>query len=160
MTKSRFPTILPKIEIPRKFWPKSRFFENFDQNRDFPKLWHKTRFCENLHQYRTFRKLSKLVPKIEIFRKYWAISRFSEFFFYQNRGFPKISTKMEIFENFDQNRYFQNNLTRIKFSKIVTKIGNFREIWPKPKFLKFFEIFRNFDQKQDFQKFRPKSNCC
>ena len=42
--------ILTKIEIFRKFWSKSRFFENYDQNRDFRKFWLKSRFFENFEK--------------------------------------------------------------------------------------------------------------
>ena len=59
-----FLKISTQIEIFRKFWPKSRFFENFDQNRDFSKnstiiqifrkFRPKQRFLENSGQHRDF----------------------------------------------------------------------------------------------------------
>ena len=60
-----FPKILTKIKILRKIWPKSRFSDNFDQNRDSTKFRLNSRF-------------SKIATKIEVFQKFRIKSRFSE----------------------------------------------------------------------------------
>ena len=174
----------------RKFWPKSRlpkilpknrdFSKKFDQNQDFSKIWLKARFSkivtkiEILQNIRTtieilrkfalisyFPKISQIVPKIELFRKFWSISRFFEKkFSIKIEVFRKFRKKMEIFENFDQNQYFQKMLITIEFSKIVTKIWNFLQIWPKSRFFKIFtkiKIFENLVHNRIFAKFWPKS---
>ena len=71
-------------------------------------------------------------------------SRFSAKFT-QNSVFPKILFKIDIFEDFDQNRDIQN------FSPISIVC----KYWPNEDFRKFREtsnLFLNFDQNIDFLK--------
>ena len=86
LARIEFSEIVNKIRI----FGQSRFFKTCNQNQDFrkfrPKFWLKSRFSENFRQNRDFSQfwprsmLSKLLTKIEILRKLWAISRFFEFF--------------------------------------------------------------------------------
>ena len=67
----------------------------------------------------------------------------------------KNLTKIEIFDNFDENRNFFGNLNK---NEILTKI-EFSQIWPKSKIFEIFkkiEIFRTFDQNRNFSKFSKK----
>ena len=165
------------------FLPKSRFFENvvqyqvskhFEQNRDFWKLWPELIFSENFDQNQHFRKFgrksrcskmkmfshqrdfSKILTIIDILKIFCPISRLST-----------ISTKIEIIENFDQNRDFQifcpkpaiipknadknkifKNMAKIKiFQRTSTNIEISKTFWPKSKFSIIStrsEIFRYF----------------
>ena len=83
----------------------------------------------NQPKFRPTSRFPKNFDQIVIFRKFRGKSSWST-----------ISSKIEIFENFDQNRDFLN-FWHWDYSKIFTKI----------------EIFKNFDQNRDFRKFRPKS---
>ena len=83
-------------------WLKSKFFENFDQNRIF---------FENL-------------IKIEISRKFWPKSKFFRKFDL-DLNFTKIWAKsefIEIFENIQQNRNFYNSSKIEIFLENLTKI--------------------------------------
>ena len=102
------------------------------------------------------------------------------------RNFSKILTKIEIFRNFDRNRYFSKCwpeskiLFKSKFFEHLTKIRNFSKfffknwakskfskIWPNSKFVEncyqnrnFFEILiriENFDKNRNCSKIWLKS---
>ena len=108
-----FKKISNKMAIYRKFRPKSRYFENCDQNRDFsknltpieisPKYLPKWRFFENSGQNRDF---SKITTKIAIFENFERRSRFS-----------KLSNKFGIFK-----KKFRPKLTFLEDSEKI-------EIW-------------------------------
>ena len=115
-----------KIENFRQFWPKSIFlkiltsleiFKNFDQNRHIFKFWPKSTFFRNFDQTLYLGKILSQIDypeETEIFRKCWQKSRLSsilaiiEIFINidQNRNFPKILTKIEIFIFFYQHPSF------------------------------------------------------
>ena len=86
------------------------------------------------------------MTKIDIFRNFRTFSLKSHFFrnfdfkfwLWKNRNFWKLSTAIEMFRKFDQNRNFQN------FLKFWLIPNFFSKIWPK---LKFFE---NYDQNRNF----------
>ena len=147
---------MTKIEILRKFWPKSKFFRNFDRirnfskyrkNQNYSKFWPNSKFIENLTEIGSL----KILEKIEIFRyieknrncsKIWPKSKifanFTEFEIFGN--FQKFWPHSNyFFENFDQNRDFFEDLIRIE---------DFPKFWPKTKFfeiLEKIEIIRKFD---------------
>ena len=130
---------------------KSTFFRKFDQKRNFSKILTNIKISRKFHQNQSSKflnksKFLKILTKIGIFRK-----------FDQNRNFSKIWLKSvfrNLEKNFDQNRHFFENLT---------KIDIFRTIWPKSKFfenLTKIEIFENFIKirvSQFSKKFWPKS---
>ena len=185
--KFRFSNLLTKLwDFFSKILTKIEIVKNFAQNRDFSK--------KNLQNIRTtieilrkfalisyFPKISQIVPKIELFRKFWSISRFFEIFFLsksrfsekfrkKNGDFRKFRSKSifsknvdhnRVFQNCDQNRKFPTNFTKNRdFLKILTKIKIFEnsvhnrifaKFWPKSR---FFENFRN---KRDFWEIWPRS---
>ena len=124
---STFSPILTKIDIFFENVDKIEIFPNFRNNRHvFRKFWPKSKFFENLTKIEIFRKFSKILTKIEmffekfwrkvkIFRKLWPKSKFFE-------NLTKIE-KCDIYVNFDQNRFFFENLTKSTFfSKFLEKI--------------------------------------
>ena len=141
------------IEVSSKIWPKSKFFENYDQNRKFSKILTKTKFFKILTKIAIF---FENLTKIENFRN-----------IRKKRNFSKIwlkSTFFDIFPNFDQNRFFfrkfdQNRnffehstkieiLTKSKFPENLTKIEIFRNCRKCQIFSQIFtkiKIFRKFD---------------
>ena len=58
MTEFEIFENLTKIEIFLKIWPKTKFFQKFDQNQIF--------FC-NFDQFRNFSKILKILTKIDFF---------------------------------------------------------------------------------------------
>ena len=78
-----------------KLWPEFIFSENFDQNQHFRKFGRKSR-CSKMKMFSQKRDFSKTLTIIDILQNFCPISRLST-----------ISTKIEIIENFDQNRDFQ-----------------------------------------------------
>ena len=98
------------IEIFTKYWLKSRFSGNFDQNYDLLKILTKIKIFDDFQQNQEF---SKVLTKIEIFGNFDQMRGLRGFFFLpksrfsqilgtvkiskQNRDFPKILTKIEIF---------------------------------------------------------------
>ena len=87
--------------------------------------------------------------KIEIIRKFWLKSRFSNNFnqiydflskskifdyFQQNQEFSKTLTKTEIFGNFDHMRGLRFFLTKSRFSKILSEIKIFQKFQHKASF--------------------------
>ena len=86
--------------------------------------------------------------KIEIF-EIFDQSRDFQNFDHQHRDYSKISTKVEIYANFHQNRNFRKFLPKSRF--FVLNFGQNRH------FSKISRFLKDFDQNQDFRKFRPKS---
>ena len=134
------------------FLPKIRFsqdFQKFERTKDFSKFWKKNRhFPKMLTKFEIFQKycykarVLKILTKIVIFKIFLQI---------------KISynlTKIEIFENFDQNRCFFKVLTKINsfvnsdkhrdFSKKKSKVEISPGIWNK------FEILHTISEKSWF----------
>ena len=168
-----FSNISNKIEIfgkslqnreCRKFPPKSKFFKNFSQNHDFEYFDENRDFflqistkIEIFCAFRPKSRFSRISTQNEIFAKFWPKSRFSRIstlnkILAKFRDFWQISTKIEIFENFDKIKIFRKFRPNSRFSQISTKI----------------EIFAKFDQNRDyleistkiegfFWQFRPKS---
>ena len=105
----------------KHFWPKSKYFGNFDQNREFLSFFLpnrnfsgiliKVEIFENFNQNRYFRIFG---PKSTFFGKFCPKSTFLDIMsiiniyenFYQNRIFAKILTKIENFKSFDHYRNF------------------------------------------------------
>ena len=96
-------------------------------------------------------RFSKILTKIEVIED-----------FYQNRDFSKGLTKIEIFENIDQNQDFPKMLTKIKNFEIfgqnrnlvklmLSKIEILRKFWRKSKIFK-----NNWPKGRLFQKFDQK----
>ena len=181
------------------FFSKTDIFENFHQNRDFfLKLWQNPTFFEiltkiehlvNFEQNRDFRKQFiksrfsyKILTNIKISNRFDKISIFSKTFLTRMEVFEKIFTKMNIFENLDQNPDFPKIWTKRRdFWKFYTKFGIFENIEKKSGFsiisikLRIFlnsnkiegfywkfpikwRFIENFDPNRDFfRKFRPKS---
>ena len=130
---------MTKIEVFRKCWPRSRFPDNFDQNRDFHKFWPKSR---HFQMATLFEKFDYNQHSNEILSKIAILVSFNP-----NREFPTIFKKIKIFRDFydfDQNRDFFTISTKVKvFLIILTKINiswYFDQNWH----------FLNFDQNQDF----------
>ena len=137
---------MTKTGIFRKFWPKSKLFENLT-------------LIDSSRKFRKNRKLSELLTKIEIFTKIWPkpnlskillnrhFSKFSKILikieiirtFDQNRNFWKFSNKSKILNNFDEKQIFSKIWTKFKFFENLTKIAIFRyfrinrKFWPKSK---------------------------
>ena len=113
-----------------KFLPKSKFFENFgqnriffrkfdlnrkkfDHNRNFSKIWTKGKFFENWTKIEIFRNI----------RKKEAI-------------FSKVFTQINFFfRKLDKNRNFIVN---------CDKSGHFSKIWLNSKFFEIFQIIKIF----------------
>ena len=94
--------------------------------------------------------------KNRYFSKFWP--NFEKFDFNQDFSnsltklrFSKILTKTEISKDFDPNRYFSKILTQIRIFWKFDINWDFSKIWPKSRW------FENFDQIWDFQKFWSKS---
>ena len=100
--RSKIFEIFEKIGILRKVWPKSKiwlkseffenskkskFFENFDQNRDFFEVLTK---IEIFRKFNKNRKFSKILTRIEIFLNFWP-----------NRNYSKIWPNSKFFEIFE-----------------------------------------------------------
>ena len=136
-----FSKVSPKSNPP-KIWPKSKFFENYDQIRNFfenfdqnPKFFQK--FGQN---WNFFEKLIKIeIEKIEIFRKFDSNRNL------KNPNFSKILTKIELF--------FSKMWPKSNFFEILTKIEFFSNIWPISKFFEKFHQNRNFRKFQQNRKF-------
>ena len=112
--KSRFSKILTKIAIFLNFgqnWDmsnilikidifQSRFFKNFDQNRDFRKFGPKSGVSNKIEVFR------KVCPNLKFwhrdFQTFWPKSRHYENL-HQNWDFWQILKKISIFLNFGQN---------------------------------------------------------
>ena len=79
---------MTKTEIFWKIWLKSKFFENFDQNRIVSKILPKPKFSKK---------------KMEFFENFYQIAIFFENF-----------TQIEIFRNFRKDGNFSKILTKIE----------------------------------------------
>ena len=112
-----FPTTLIKIEI----------FENFDQNRDFPKILTKIEIFPKIHTEIEASEYFGLNFDQEIFRKFSPKSRFSKNS-NQNRRFPKFSPKSRFSVNFDKNRDLPKFDQNRYFPQIFTKIMIFPQL--------------------------------
>ena len=148
----------------------------FDHNRDFRKVWPNARFTnyyffywnQDFQKFERSQDFSKLRKIIEIFRKFWPSVRFfknsvirQDFlkFFTKIVIFKifwqiKISynlTKIEIFENFDQNRCFFKVLTKINSFENFDKHRDFSNKNSKveifPGISNKFEIFHKISEK-------------
>ena len=134
----------------------------------FRKCWPKSRSSKILIKIEVFRKsspilkfsnifdqncyFSKILAQIVTFRKFWLQSRLINNF-----------TKLAIFGNLDQNWEFWNksNVSRklcpnLKFSPILTKIAIFRKFCPKSRFSTIWpksRFFGNLLHNRDFQRF-------
>ena len=158
-------TILSKLVISQRYYqnrdfPKTstkfKIFGNIEQYRDFRIYWPKSKFRIFVAQSAFFEKkiniFQKFQHKARFFWKIWPKSWFSKFF-----DKIKISytlTKIEIFENFDQNRWFFKVLTKINnfenFEKHrdaskqkFSKVDNFREFRTNLRF--FIKFQKNLD---------------
>ena len=136
--KLRFPKIYDQNRCFCNFWPKSRYFDNFDFNQEFSKILTKIAIVGYLEQNRD------VSNKIEIYRRFWP-----------NLKFSPILTKIAIFRRF---------CPKLRFSKISTKTDLFRKASPKSILLKiltkiaiFSKICCKFDINWDFSKIWPKS---
>ena len=121
-TKSRFSQISTKISI----------FAHFDENRDFGTFRPNSRFSQKMTRFFVNFDQNGYVSKIS------------------NKIFSKISYKLTIFQNFDQNQ---------DFSEISTKIEIFQYIVQNQICCKFrpkIEIIAKFRLNRDFRAFRPK----
>ena len=144
---------MPKIKITDNFWPKSRYFGNLHQNRDFQRFW-----------------------KNRYFSKFWSKSRYFEKFYF-NQDFSKILTRIEIVGYLDQNRDVLNKIEicrrfwpNFKLSPILTKnavLWNFQKLWPESRLSDIWtkiEMFRiksrfieDFDQTLNSHQFWTKN---
>ena len=108
--KLRFPKIYDQNRCFCNFWPKSRYFDNFDFNQEFSKILTRIAIVGYLEQNRD------VSNKIEIYRRFWP-----------NLKFSPILTKIAIFRRF---------CPKLRFSKISTKTDLFRKASPKSILLK------------------------
>ena len=122
--------IFSTIDIFKDFDQNGYFFEFFfNQNPDLSKVWHQLRFFENLTKINMIRKFW---PKLR-FSKFWSKSRDFENL-HLNLDFFKILTKIAVFVNCGQIRFF---------SIISTSIKVFQRFWPKSRY------FENHHQNRD-----------
>ena len=124
-------------KIFQRYWLKSRFSENFDQDHNFPTILTKIVFFMNFDQNRYFRKSRVWISftKIDIFAN-----------FDQNRHFSEILTKTKI-----SGKFYRRYWLKSRFSENVDQDHNF------PTTLIKVEIFENIDQIREFCQFLPKS---
>ena len=145
-----------------KLTKKSKFFENFDQNRNYfenftqieilQNFRKKSKFFVNFEKIENFRKcsqienFSKIWLKSEIFRIFWTKSKFFEIFrkiwLKSNRNLFEKSLN-EIIKIWPQSKFIENF-----FSNFRNRF--FRIFWPKSK------IFENLTKNRNL-KFWPKS---
>ena len=142
--------ILTKIEIFQKFWPQSRYFDNFnwnrvlkniDQNPDFSKIFTKICIFKHFDQIRNFQKFdpnrsfSKILTIIEIWDIF--LPKFGFFGnFDQNRDFSIFFLpKSRLFETLDQNGDFSIN----RDLKKNDQTWNCHKFWPKSLFYENLE---------------------
>ena len=164
-TKIRhFSKMWPKSKFFGNFRKKSTFFVNFDQNRTFYENFTKIEFffrkfdkIEIFSKFDQTRNCSKIIDQNEIFRKIWLKSNCFEIFanFDQNRNFSKIWQNRIFFEISKKSKCLSKISTKIeifqKFEQNCLKIHNFSKNMAKIK------IFRKFDQNRNFWKFSKKS---
>ena len=182
--KSKYFKKFTKIEI-FGIWPKSKFFENFDQNRNCSKVFEifdKNRYFSNvltknwnftkIWPIRNFWKILLKSTLFKIFenfdhqnwnfvRKFWQKSKIVEHFIKIDifRDFRNFDQKSKYLVKFDQNR---------NFGKLYQN-RNFRPFWRKSKFFQkieqnFFEIltklifFKNLTKIENFRNFQKHRN--
>ena len=128
LPKSRFSISLNKIFWPKvflKMLTKINICFNYDQNRHFGKCWPKSRIFDNFDQNKAF---SIILMIFDIFRhnfhqnpyfcQFWPKSRFLEICD-QNRHISKFWPKSTFFGNFDLNQDLGKILTQIKISEDI-----------------------------------------
>ena len=100
---------------------------------------------------------------MNIFSKLRLISKFCK----KNQIFSKFLINLkfsEIFGNFDQNRIFFGNLTKLVIFRKFYQTRNFSNFWKKSQFFRIFDWYRNFFKNltntEIFWKFRTKSKFC
>ena len=128
------------LTIIKKSSKQSEFFENFDQNRIFPKIFSnidmfwkfgtKSKIFDILNKFEIFGNFRRIWPKSKFFRKIWPKPKLWKIWL--NWKLLKLSKK-------------------IKFIRNLTKFQIFSKIWLKSKF------FEKFDRNRHFSNYRKKS---
>ena len=161
---------MTKIENFRQFWPKSRYFENFDEIRDFYKFWTKIEIFSNFDQNRDF---FKFWPKSSIFDNFdqnqdfrHILLKFSWKFFTKSTYLQILYPNWHFCEMLTKNKIWVKFRPKSILPKILTKIKIFWKCWPRSRFHDIFinidltrnyptiltkiEIFKNFDPNRHF----------
>ena len=118
--KSIFSKMFTEIKFSNDFDP-NRNFLNFGQNRDISKILSAIKVFHQFWPNSLF--FGNLVPnrdvwnKMEICRRFWPKLKFSTIF-----------TKIEIFKDFDQIRYFSKIWPKFGFSKVLNKLRFFENL--------------------------------
>ena len=140
--KWRFSKFWTEIEIFSKMFIEVEIFEILNQNPNYFRIcWPKSRFSKFWTEIDFFfvksrpeSRSSKFWNEIDFFfRKPWQESSFRNF--EPNSNFPEMLTETEIFKMFNRNRFFFENVDRIRdLRNFELKLKFFRKCWLKSRF--------------------------